>query len=110
MEAGYRTRLQVAGFSTVAKAGLLLPPFTPQSIAAFQKDFELSNLWTARYLPEKRKRMTPEMLRSLTDAGIAPFTLTNNGTAVWRRAELERHFGSDLVPSSGEAARAGPGE
>ncbi|MGO7672674.1 hypothetical protein ACC671_22330 [Rhizobium ruizarguesonis] len=99
LEAGYRTRLQEAGFSAVAKAGLLLPPFTPQSIATFQREFEPSNLWTARYLPEERKRMMPEMFRSLTDAGIAPVTLNYNGTTtVWRREQLDRHFGTDLVP------------
>jgi hypothetical protein len=98
-EASHFTRLQVDGLPAAVRAGLFSPPFTFETIAKFRSEFELSNLLAIRHIPSITHRMRPETLASLGAAGIAPI-LMNSGrrTTLWYRAELERHFGADLIP------------
>lgn len=98
-EAGIISRLQETGFSAATKAGLVHTPINWVSLARFRAEFEPSNLLSVRYKLGKRKEMTRGMHASLESAGIRPVALQYNGSlTLWRRDEVERHFGPDLIP------------
>ncbi|WP_145924495.1 MULTISPECIES: hypothetical protein [unclassified Rhizobium] len=97
-EAGRWTRLQEAGLAEAVERGLVAPPLTSKSIAKFLTEYEPSTLLSARYLPCKDRRMLRPMLESLIAAGIKPIPLDYTGkVTIWRRAEVENHFGADLI-------------
>lgn len=96
-EAAIWTRLWQECLALAIRAGLIEPPFTRASVGAFRSTFESSNFIQLRLRVGIGTRHFPGMRGSLESAGITPVLEGARGSAVWRRSEVEAHFGQMLI-------------
>ncbi|WSH19047.1 hypothetical protein U8Q07_14885 [Rhizobium ruizarguesonis] len=97
-EAALTSRLKAEGLGVAVELGLLSAPYTIEKVMKFRSDFEASTLLAVRHQLRSSPRLASRLRMLLATGGIEPVATYGRNRAIWRRADVERHFGGDLIP------------